>query len=50
MLAGVAVWSLTGAFDARRHAPVSIAAVYWHFVDVVWIAVFFSYYVMPRLM
>lgn len=49
MLLGVLVWGLLGYFDARRHTPVSIAAVYWHFVDAVWLAVFFTYYVTPRL-
>jgi heme/copper-type cytochrome/quinol oxidase subunit 3 len=38
-----------GWFDARRHAPLSIAAVYWHFVDSVWLAVFFTYYVSPHV-
>jgi len=26
-----------GLYDAERHWPVEAAAVYWHFVDVVWI-------------
>lgn len=50
MLAGVSFWTAMGWFDARRHAPLSIAAVYWHFVDAVWLAVFISYYALPRLM
>lgn len=49
MLAGVALWTLMGWCDERRHAPLSIAAIYWHFVDVVWLAVFLTYYVSPRL-
>ncbi|MBZ9673668.1 heme-copper oxidase subunit III [Mesorhizobium sp. ES1-3] len=43
------VWSLLGYFDAKRHAPVAIGAVYWHFVDAVWLAVFFTIYVTPHL-
>jgi heme/copper-type cytochrome/quinol oxidase subunit 3 len=43
------VWSLLGYFDRRRNAPVAIGAVYWHFVDVVWLAVFFTIYVTPYL-
>ena len=43
------VWSLLGYFDAQRHAPVAIGAVYWHFVDAVWLAVFFTIYVSPHL-
>lgn len=49
MLLAVAVWTALGWFDGRRHAPVSIAAVYWHFVDAVWLGVFFSYYVFPQV-
>lgn len=43
------VWSALGLFDRRRHAPVSIGAIYWHFVDVVWLTVFFTFYVVPYL-
>lgn len=50
LLAGAGLWTLMGWFDQRRHAPLSIAAVYWHFVDAVWLAVFFTYYVSPRLL
>ena len=42
-------WSLLGYFDSQRHAPVAIGAVYWHFVDAVWLAVFFTIYVTPYL-
>jgi len=49
MLSAVMVWSLLRYFDAERNSPVSIAAVYWHFVDIVWLIVFFTIYVTPRL-
>lgn len=49
MLAAVLAWSLLGYFDARRHAALSIAAVYWHFVDLVWLTIFFTFYVTPHL-
>jgi heme/copper-type cytochrome/quinol oxidase subunit 3 len=49
MLAAVLLWSLLGFFDSKRNAPVSIAAVYWHFVDLVWLTVFFTFYVTPYL-
>jgi heme/copper-type cytochrome/quinol oxidase subunit 3 len=42
-------WSLFGYFDAHRNAPVAIGAIYWHFVDAVWLAVFFTIYVTPYL-
>jgi len=47
VLAPLLAWSLMGKFGAERHAAVSIGALYWHFVDVVWLLVFFTYYVTP---
>lgn len=47
MLSATLLWSCLGYFDARRHAPLSIAAVYWHFVDLVWLAIFFTFYLTP---
>ncbi|WDR02208.1 cytochrome c oxidase subunit 3 [Devosia algicola] len=49
ILLALLVWSLLGYFDRQRHAPVVIGAIYWHFVDAVWIAVFFTIYVSPHL-
>lgn len=49
MLAVMLIWSLLGYFDPVRHAPITIGAAYWHFVDAVWLAVFFTFYVTPRL-
>jgi heme/copper-type cytochrome/quinol oxidase subunit 3 len=49
MLAVLLVWTALGYLSADRHAAASIAAVYWHFVTVVWIAVFFTLYLVPRL-
>jgi heme/copper-type cytochrome/quinol oxidase subunit 3 len=43
------IWSLLNYFDARRYAAVSIGAVYWYFVTAVWLAVFFTIYITPRL-
>jgi cytochrome c oxidase subunit 1/cytochrome c oxidase subunit I+III len=42
-------WSALGYFDRARMAPVSIGGVYWHFVDAVWLTVFFTFYVTPHL-
>ena len=36
-------------YGVYRNAAVAISAVYWHFVDVVWLAIFFTFYVTPRL-
>jgi len=49
VLATLLVWAATGKFSAERHAAVSIGALYWHFVDVVWLAVFTSFYLLPYL-
>jgi cytochrome c oxidase subunit 3 len=48
-LALLAVWSMLGYFDRERHVPVLIGAAYWHFVDVVWLLVFATFYLVPRL-
>jgi len=44
----VFVWCLSGYLDDRRHVPLLIGAAYWHFVDVVWLTVFFTFYLLPR--
>jgi heme/copper-type cytochrome/quinol oxidase subunit 3 len=43
------LWSALGYFSAGRHAAVSIGAIYWHFVTIVWLVVFFVIYIAPRL-
>ena len=48
MLTMLFVWTLLGYFGVRRHSTVSIAVMYWHFVTVVWIAVFLTFYIAPR--
>jgi cytochrome c oxidase subunit 3 len=42
-------WSAMGYFNRVRYAHIHIGALYWHFVDAVWIAVFFTFYVTPFL-
>ena len=49
IIAALFLWTLLGKFDARRHAAVSIGALYWHFVDAVWIVVFTTFYLSPYL-
>ena len=48
-LAAILVWNLAGYFDRERNAPVTYASIYWHFVDAVWICVFSTFYIAPRL-
>ena len=38
-----------GAFDEDRHLTVQNFALYWHFVDVVWVFVFLTIYLSPHL-
>ncbi len=49
ILFALAVWSALGYFDRQRFAPVTIGTYYWHFVDAVWLAVFFTFYITPYL-
>lgn len=49
MLTMLFVWTLLHYFGKRRHSALSIAVMYWHFVTVVWIAVFFTFYITPYL-
>ncbi len=48
-LAVLLVWGGLDYFGRERHAAVSIGAIYWHFVDVVWLAVFTTFYILPYL-
>ena len=38
-----------GAFDEHRHLTVQNFAMYWHFVDIVWLFVLLSIYLSPHL-
>jgi cytochrome c oxidase subunit 3 len=49
MLLYVLLRAFAGHFDAVRHSAVRNAILYWHFVDVVWLVVFTSLYLLPRM-
>ena len=49
MLLALTFWSAKGYFNRRRFAHIHIGALYWHFVDAVWLAVFFTFYITPLL-
>ena len=49
LLLALLIWAALGYFDRARHAPLTIGAIYWHFVDVVWLIVFTALYLAPRL-
>ena len=44
MSAGVQAKAATGRIDGDRHMTVRMFAMYWHFVDAVWVVVFTSLY------
>jgi len=48
VLLSLIVWIALGYFSAPRDAPISIGSIYWHFVDVVWLTVFFTFYITPH--
>ncbi len=49
MLWSLFAWSAMGYFNRIRYAHIHIGALYWHFVDVVWLFVFFTFYITPLL-
>lgn len=49
MLLYVAIRAFAGHFDRVRHSAVRNAILYWHFVDVVWLVVFTTLYLLPRM-
>lgn len=49
MLSALLFWNLTGRFAQGWHLEVSVGIVYWHFVDLVWLAVYATLYLSPRL-
>jgi cytochrome c oxidase subunit 3 len=48
MLGVIQVRAWLGHFDEQRYLGVQVAAMYWHFVDVVWLFVFTIVYVSPH--
>jgi heme/copper-type cytochrome/quinol oxidase subunit 3 len=49
MLSFLLLWTSLGYFDSQRRRVLSIGAIYWHFVDIVWIFIFSSLYLSPHL-
>ncbi len=47
MLAVMFYRTSTGQFSARHHDAVEATSLYWHFVDVVWIALYSTLYWLP---
>ncbi len=50
MIGFVLARAVRGDFTRDRHLAVKVVGWYWHFVDVVWLAVFSSLYLSPRFL
>jgi cytochrome c oxidase subunit 3 len=46
MLSVVLYRGMAGQFSAKHHDAVEATSIYWHFVDVVWIALFSTLYLL----
>ena len=44
-IALILIRGLLGNYDAQRHVSVDAFAIYWHFVDIVWVGLYFIVYV-----
>jgi cytochrome c oxidase subunit 3 len=49
ILLAILAWTALDYFSPRRRMSVSAGTLYWHFVDVIWLFVFTTYYVTPYL-
>ena len=49
VLAALLLWTALDYFSPRRRLAVSAGVLYWHFVDIVWLFVFATYYITPYL-
>ncbi|MBV9691276.1 MAG: heme-copper oxidase subunit III [Ktedonobacteraceae bacterium] len=48
-LAVILIRALRGDFTAKKHFAVEAGEMYWHFVDLVWILVFSTVYLLPLI-
>jgi heme/copper-type cytochrome/quinol oxidase subunit 3 len=49
VLAALFLWTALDYFSPRRRLVVSAGVLYWHFVDIVWLFVFITFYLTPYL-
>ena len=46
VLLGMVTWrAFRGHFSPEKHQGVEIPGIYWHFVDIMWIVVYLTVYV-----
>jgi cytochrome c oxidase subunit III len=48
VLLTIAVRARQSAYSLRYHAPITVAGLYWHFVDIVWVFLFALIYLLGR--
>ncbi len=48
IMTAILVWNRQGRFTKEYSAPVEVAGLYWHFVDIVWIFLFPLLYLISR--
>ena len=48
LLLFIALGNRSGHFGARHHLAVRNVSWYWHFVDVAWLVIFATLYLVPR--
>jgi heme/copper-type cytochrome/quinol oxidase subunit 3 len=49
VLAVIFIWTALEYFSPRRNLSVSAGVLYWHFVDIVWLFIFTTFYISPYL-
>jgi cytochrome c oxidase subunit III len=49
VLAAIFLWTALDYFSPRRRLSVSAGVLYWHFVDIVWLFLFITFYIAPYL-
>jgi len=49
ILLGMLLWSATGHISPQRYVPNSVAAMYWYFLVLVWVAIFITLYLLPYI-
>lgn len=45
----ILIWTALGHVTRDRHVSVSVAALYWYFIIVVWLGIMTTFYVLPYL-
>lgn len=49
ILVAMTVWSALGHISAQRYVAITVAAMYWYFLVLVWIAIFITLYLLPYI-